>query len=123
MKKQMMTALLAVTMVGLSGCNKQAEAPSAEAPKGEVASDAMAGTAMAVDAKMGKASGIVTAIDAAAGKITLDHGAIPTIGWPAMKMEFSAKPALLAGMSVGDKVDFDVTVTGSAGELTAIKRQ
>lgn len=123
MKTQMMTALLAVTMVGLAGCNKQPEAPSAEAPKGEVASGAMAGTAMAVDAKMGKASGIVTAIDAAAGKITLDHGAIPTIGWPAMKMEFSAKPALLAGMSVGDKVDFDVTVTGSAGELTAIKRQ
>ncbi len=123
MKKQMMTALLAVTMASLAGCNKQPEAPSAEAPKGEVASGAMAGTAMAVDAKMGKASGIVTAIDAAAGKITLDHGAIPTIGWPAMKMEFSAKPALLAGMSVGDKVDFDVTVTGSAGELTAIKRQ
>ena len=123
MKKQMMTALLAVTMVGLSGCNKQAEAPSAEAPKGEVASDDMAGMAMAVDAKMGKASGIVTVIDAAAGKITLDHGAIPTINWPAMKMEFSAKPGVLTGISVGDKVDFDVTVSGNAGEVTSIEKR
>ena len=123
MKKQMMTALLAVTMVGLSGCNKQAEAPSAEAPKAEVASDAMAGMPMAVDAKMGKASGIVTAIDAAAGKITLDHGAIPTIGWPAMKMEFSAKPDVLTGISVGDKVDFDITVSGNGGEVTSIEKR
>ena len=123
MKKQMMTALLAVTMASLAGCNKQPEAPSAEAPKGEVASGAMAGTAMAVDAKMGKASGIVTAIDAAAGKITLDHGAIPTIGWPAMKMEFSAKPDVLTGISVGDKVDFDVTVSSNAGEVTSIEKR
>ena len=123
MKKQMMTALLAVTMVGLLGCSKQAETPSAEAPKTEVASDAMAGTAMAVDAKMGKASGIVTAIDAAAGKITLDHGAIPTIGWPAMKMEFSAKPDVLTGISVGDKVDFDITVSGNGGEVTSIEKR
>ena len=123
MKKHMMTAVLAAAMVGLSGCNKQAETPSAEARTAEAASGAISGMAMAADAKMGKASGIVTAIDAASGKITLDHGAIPAVSWPAMKMGFSAKPELLKGVAVGDKVDFDVTVTESGGQVTAIKKK
>ncbi len=123
MKKIMMAATMAVALVGLSGCNKQAETPSAETPKAVKASDAMPGMAMPAGAKMGKASGTVTAIDAAAGKITLDHGAIPAVGWAAMKMGFSAKPAVLTGIAVGDKVDFEVTVTGSAGEVTSIKKQ
>lgn len=77
---------------------------------------------MPADAKMGKGSGTVTAVDAIAGKITLDHGAIPAVGWPPMKMGFSAKPDLLKGIAVGDKVDFDLTVTGNAGEVTAIRK-
>jgi Cu/Ag efflux protein CusF len=72
---------------------------------------------------MGKGTGTVTAVDAAAGKIALDHGAIPAVDWPAMKMGFSAKSDLLKGVAVGDKVDFDVTVTGSAGEVTAIRKK
>ena len=82
----------------------------------------MSSMEMPVGSKMGKSSGTVTAIDAAAGKVSLDHGPIPAVGWPAMKMGFTAKPALLDSVAVGDKVDFDVTVTGSAGEVTAIKK-
>ena len=78
---------------------------------------------MPADVKMGKGTGTVTAIDAVAGKITLDHEAIPAVGWPAMKMGFTAKPEILKGVANGDKVDFDLTVTGSAGEVTAIKKQ
>ena len=78
---------------------------------------------MPVNSKMGKGSGTVTAVDAAGGKITLDHGAIPAVAWPAMKMGFSAKPDLLKSVAVGDRVDFDVTVTGSAGEVTAIRKR
>ena len=40
-----------------------------------------------------------------------------------MKMGFSAKPELLKGVAVGDKVDFDLTVTGNAGEVTAIRKR
>ncbi|MFC0589416.1 copper-binding protein [Novosphingobium aquiterrae] len=123
MKKTMMIAALLALPVGLSGCGKKAETPKAEAPKAEASTGAMPGMEMPVGSKMGKGSGTVTAIDAAAGKITLDHGAIPAVDWPAMKMGFSAKPELLKGVAVGDKVDFDVTVTGSAGEVTAIKKQ
>ena len=123
MKKTIMIAALLALPVGLSGCGKKAETPKAEAPKAEASTGAMSGMEMPVGSKMGKGSGTVTAIDAAAGKITLDHGAIPAVDWPAMKMDFSAKPELLKGIAVGDKVDFDLTVTGSAGEVTAIKKQ
>ena len=123
MKKTMMIAALIALPVGLSGCDKKPEAPKVEAPKAAATADAMPNMEMPVGSKMGKGSGTVTAIDAATGKITLDHGAIPAVGWPAMKMGFSAKPAVLAGIAVGDKVDFEVTVTGNAGEVTHIKKQ
>lgn len=123
MKKTLMIAALIALPIGLTGCEKKPEAPAAEAPKAEASADAMAIMAMPADVKMGKGSGSVTAIDAAAGKITLDHGPIPAVGWPPMTMGFSAKPDLLKGIAVGDKVDFDVTVTGSAGEVTALKKQ
>lgn len=124
MKKAMMIAAIAALAVALSGCGKKTEAPIGEAPSGAAsAADAMSGMAMPAGAKMGKATGTVTAIDAAAGKITLDHSAIPAIGWPAMKMTFSAKPDRLNSISVGDKVNFELIVTGSAGEVTRIKKQ
>ena len=72
---------------------------------------------------MAKAHGTVTAIDKGAGTITLDHGPIPEAKWPAMTMAFKAAPALLDKATVGDKVEFDVTLTGSAGEVTAIRKQ
>jgi Cu(I)/Ag(I) efflux system periplasmic protein CusF len=123
MKKTMMIAALIALPLGLSGCNKKTEEPKVEATKAEATGDAMSNMAMPAGSKMGKGSGTVTAVDAATGKITLDHGAIPAVGWPAMKMGFSAKPDLLKGIAVGDKVDFDLTVTGSAGEVTAIKKR
>ena len=123
MKKAIILIALFALPIGLSGCDKKPEAPKVETPMVAATTDAMSSMAMPAGSKMGKGSGTVTAVDATAGKITLDHGAIPAVGWPAMKMGFSAKPDLLKGVAVGDKVDFDVTVTGSAGEVTAIKKQ
>ena len=122
MKKAMILTAQIALPIGLSGCDKKPEAPKVEAPKAAATADAMSNMEMPVGSKMGKGSGTVTAVDAVAGKITLDHGAIPDVGWPAMKMGFSAKPDLLKGVAVGDKVDFDLTVSGSAGEVTAIRK-
>ena len=113
MTKTLTIAALVAVSIGLSGCEQKAEAPTAEASR----------AAAPIEAKSGKAAGTVTAIDAAAGTITLDHGAIPALGWPPMKMGFSAKPDLLVGISVGDKVNFDVTVTDSGGQINAIQKQ
>lgn len=38
--------------------------------------------------------------------VTLSHGPVPAIGWPAMTMTFRADPMLLKGLKVGDKVSF-----------------
>ena len=124
MKKTMVIAAMVALSVALSGCGKKTESPAVEAHSGAASTaDPMSGMAMPAGAKMGEATGTVTAIDAVAGKISLDHGPIPAVGWPAMKMGFSAKPELLKGIAVGDKVAFDLTVAGSAGEVTAISKQ
>ena len=123
MKKAMILAAMLALPLGLSGCDKKPEAPKVEAPGVTASTQVMPNMEMPIGSKMGKSTGTVTAIDAATGKITLDHGAIPAVGWPAMKMGFSAKPAILKGIAVGDSVDFDVTVTGNAGEVTHIKKQ
>ena len=122
MNKTLIFTTFAAASIALSGCDKKPEAPKADAPRVAASTDAMTNMAMPEGSKMGKGTGTVTAVDATAGKITLDHGAIPAVDWPAMKMGFSAKPDLLKGFAVGDKVDFDLTVTGSAGEVTAIRK-
>lgn len=118
MKKTLMIAAMLAAPVILSGCDKKAEAP-----KAETSPDAMEDMAMPAEAKMVKGTGTVTAIDPASGKITLKHDEIPAVEWPAMTMGFSAKPELLNGVAVGDKVGFDLTVTGNAGEVTSIQKR
>ncbi len=115
----------------LAGCGPKTEAPaSREAAQSVPASGAVNGgaadmgnMAMPAGAKMAKSSGTVTAIDKAMGKITLAHGPIPEVGWPAMTMVFSARPALLDGIAVGDKVAFEASIASNAGEVTAITKQ
>jgi len=63
------------------------------------------------------ASGTITALNAANHKITFDHGPIPAIDWPAMKMEFAVVPSVdLAKLKTGDKVKF--TLSGSGNTYT-----
>lgn len=65
--------------------------------------------------------GVVKAIDAAKGSITLQHEAIAAIGWPAMTMPFKlASPGLLKHVKVGDKVQFGLRPAGMASTVTSI---
>jgi Cu(I)/Ag(I) efflux system periplasmic protein CusF len=75
------------------------------------------------ESKVAKGTGTVTAVDSAAGTVTLDHGPIAEIGWPAMTMAFKASPAVTAQAKVGDRVDFDLKMEGGAGEVTALRKQ
>lgn len=114
-----------------AACGKKAETPVAAetnqaAPATATMSGDMGNMAMAPAATapiMAKGHGTVTAIDKTAGTITLDHGPIPEAKWPAMTMAFKAAPAITDAVKTGDKVDFDLTLTGSAGEVTAIRKQ
>ncbi|MFW2853762.1 copper-binding protein [Sphingomonas sp. TX0543] len=113
-----------------AACGKKAETPVAAetnqtAPAAAMSGDMgnMAMEPSATSAIKAKGHGTVTAIDKAAGTITLNHGPIPEAKWPAMTMAFKAAPAITETAKVGDKVDFDVSLTGSAGEVTAIHKQ
>lgn len=77
---------------------------------------------MKTDALATKASatGIVKVVDAAAGKITISHGPVATLNWPAMTMAFKATPAQVATVHVGQKVDFEFVSKGIDGTLTRI---
>ena len=91
---------------------------------GDATPDAQPSEAMAMESgKAGKGSGTVTALDAAAGTVTIDHAAIPEVGWSAMTMTFKADPALLAGVKQGDEVAFDLTLADGAGTITALTRE
>jgi Cu(I)/Ag(I) efflux system protein CusF len=66
-------------------------------------------------------TGTVTQVDAAAGTITINHGAIAAISWPAMTMQFTAEnPAILQGIAVGDSVSFELK---SATDVTSVQKQ
>ena len=72
----------------------------------------------------GSGEGSVTEIDEAGGKITIDHGPIAAVGWPAMTMAFSADDESMRKVAVGDRVTFEFRTTeGGGGELTAIAKQ
>jgi Cu(I)/Ag(I) efflux system membrane fusion protein len=53
------------------------------------------------------ATGRIRSLDTAAGKVTIAHGPVPTMNWPPMTMTFAVrKPALLRGLTKGDRVEF-----------------
>ena len=106
----MRTAVAATLLAAmLAGCG---EAPPEAQP-----------TQAAAEAKSAKGTGTVTAVDVEAGTVTLNHQAMPEIGWSAMTMTFKADPALLAAVKEGDTIAFDLTLAGSAGTITALTRQ
>lgn len=123
------SALGVAILLGACGAKTSSEAPSAansaETNSAMANMDNMSNMASpaAIESTMAKATGKVTAIDPAAGTVTIAHSAIPEVKWPAMIMAFKADPKLLAGVATGDQVAFDLTVKGSEGEVTAIKKQ
>jgi Cu(I)/Ag(I) efflux system protein CusF len=123
MKRLPLILTVAVLGTTLAACGKKPAESAAEAPAAAAAGDAMAGMDMA-GATMAKGTGTVTEIDKTAGSITLDHGPIPELKWPAMTMSFEAKPArLLDTLKVGDKVSFELKMAGGVAEVTAIEKQ
>lgn len=68
------------------------------------------------------ATGVVKAVDKQGGTVTLAHGPINALGWGPMTMGFKvANPALLDGISVGQKVQFTLVSQGNAQTVTAIQ--
>ena len=68
-------------------------------------------------------SGTVEKVDAAQGKITIDHGPIPNLNMDSMSMVFRAQdPALLKDVKEGDKVQFTADRVNGQISVTSIKK-
>ena len=110
MKKSLMIASSLLAVASLAAGKKEAEAPK-PAESATASSGGMAEMPMATEMKHGMGVGTVTEIDATKGMVTL-----------AMKMGFAIKPELLAGIKVGDKVNFEIDWNGKAGTVTKIEK-
>ena len=85
---------------------------------------AMAGDQGAAHAGMTMAdgTGVVKAVDAKKGTVTIQHSPIAALSWPAMTMAFRANPpSLLRGVTVGQAVKFRLMKMASGIQLTAIQ--
>lgn len=89
---------------------RTADAPDAEAPAPQTG-------------QLASASGVVESVDAAAKKITIAHGAVESLKWPAMTMSFHAPNADLTALKAGDRVIFEFASSGMDGTITKIERQ
>lgn len=104
-------ALAALLSVGLA--QAQAGQSSTPATKPSTGTTSSTGRSEAP----ASASGTVTAVNTSQRKVTLDHGPIPAINWPAMKMEFPAAQSVdLTKVKPGTKVQF--TLSGTNGSYT-----
>ena len=69
------------------------------------------------------ADGEIRKIDKAAGKVTIKHGEIKSVGMAPMTMVFVVKDkAALDALAVSDKVKFDVKQEGSDYVVTRIEK-
>lgn len=67
------------------------------------------------------AVGNVTAISG--DRVTIAHGPVEGLGWPAMTMTFrSDDPAMLRGIGVGDRVTFQFRQQGNDYPLTSLRK-
>lgn len=64
----------------------------------------------------------VRSIDHQNHQLSVAHGAIPELKWPPMVMDFSATPAQLQGLAVGDQVELKIGVEAGEVHLLDVRR-
>jgi Cu/Ag efflux protein CusF len=117
--------MLGAVALGLAACSPKAEeTKAATAPA--MSDMKMDATKPAATAPTGPitSTGKITAVDATAGTVTLDHQAIPAVGWDAMSMTFTASdPMMLKDLKVGDAVSFELKSAAEKTIITKIQKQ
>ena len=105
MKKRRLTPFILAALLSVGGIALAAESHD------HSASPTSASTSIA-------ATGTVKSVDAAKGKLVIDHDPIPALKWPAMVMDFRlADKAMADKVKAGDKVSFTLT-PGEKGSYT-----
>jgi len=100
MKNLLVVPTLLAVLIGVSG-----PALAVEAKHDHAAVPATSSTADATVA----ATGTVKSVDAAKGKLVIDHDPIPALNWPRMVMDFQLADKAMAGqVKAGDSVKFEM---------------
>lgn len=121
--KKIYTATLLLGSLALAACG-QGEDNNTQA----LGADASAPSATAGGARLAQPSGEVHSgkgdiTELSNDKVTISHGPVATLGWPAMTMTFeSSSGELLQGLNIGDPVEFEFQKTGEQFVLTSIKK-
>ena len=101
--------LAAALALAVAGCGQQQKSqPQANAPAAETA-------------RPYSGAGRVTAV--AGDQVSIAHGPIQGIGWPAMTMAFTAPAGMADGVKVGDQVSFSFRQQGGAYRLTSLQKR
>lgn len=80
------------------------------------------GATKAAKSRIHEADAVVKAVDAAQGKVTLAHGPVKSLDWPAMTMAFAVKDkALLDKLAVGKKVHVGFQKEGDSYVVSSVK--
>ena len=81
-----------------------------------------ASKASATSGTQAAGTGTVQTVDSAAGTVSIAHGAIAAVRWPAMTMTFKTSPEQLTGVRVGEKVTFKFVLNGTDATITSISQ-
>ena len=72
--------------------------------------------------KTHKAVGTVKKVDQSAGRVTLAHGPVTSLKWPAMTMGFAVKDKALFGkLTLEKKIEFEFVQEGRDYVVTSVK--
>ncbi len=117
------TAAMLIGSLALAACgqsdegNTQSVAAESTAPAGTNESGATAQPSGEVHT----GNGDITELSS--DSVTISHGPVGSVGWPAMTMTFQAPSAdMLQGLNVGDPVDFQFQKAGEQYVLSSIKK-
>ena len=128
MNKTSLTTIV-VGSLALSSCgqenNREAEAgsqlagPPGETPASNAGSVVDTPQTGEIAGPVHTGAGDITEING--NRITISHGPVESIGWPAMTMTFVAQsPGMIEGFAIGDPVTFEFGRSGETYVLTSI---
>lgn len=104
MRIVILTIIVAGTILSLSGLARAQSSEGMKEMEGMEGMESMHSS----DKEQHVTTGTVAAVDASGMRITIAHGQVPTLKWPAMKMQFRVVDAkLLDDVNVGDKIRFE----------------
>ncbi len=103
MEQGKIAAVLTALMFGMPQAYAANAQVSATTPLVLVAADHDHG------AEGAKGKGVVNSVDVTGHKVNVSHEPIPSLGWPAMKMDFAVAPSIdLKAVQPGSQVEFTV---------------